>query len=226
MRYSHIVRGVFVDRPNRFIANVEVAGEVSVCHVKNTGRCRELLIKGVTVVLEASKNPLRKTKYDLVAVYKGDKLINIDSQAPNAVFGEWARTSGFFGEAPTVRAEQTYGSSRFDYYVEHDGRRAYVEVKGVTLEQDGVVMFPDAPTERGVKHINELIKAKKDGFDAYLFFVVQMEECRYFTPNRVTHRALADALCEARREGVDIRAYCCNVSEDGMTIKDPVDVVL
>ena len=226
MKYSHIKRGIFISRPNRFIANVEVDGTVKVCHVKNTGRCRELLIPGVTVILEHSDNPTRRTEYDLIAVYKDDTLINIDSQAPNKVFGEWISQSGFFKSSTLIKPEYKYGSSRFDFYIEADGKKIFAEIKGVTLEKDGVLLFPDAPTERGVKHVTELVEAKKNGYDTYIFFIIQMKKCKYFTTNRETHPEFADALTEAQKRGVGIFALTCNVTDDSLEIDDFVDVSL
>ncbi|MBQ8697303.1 MAG: DNA/RNA nuclease SfsA [Clostridia bacterium] len=226
MKYAQTLKGKFISRPNRFIAYVEIGGEEKVCHVKNTGRCKELLIPGATVVLEKSDKPERKTEYDLISVYKGDKLINMDSQAPNKVFGEWAAESGFFGEAPFIKPECRYGASRFDFYVEAEGRRIFVEVKGVTLERDGIILFPDAPTERGVKHINELADAVKNGYEAYVFFICQMKDCRFFTPNRETHPQFADALKTAAEKGVQVRCVNCDLSEDTLTIDGFVEVRL
>jgi len=225
MKYQNIKRGIFIDRPNRFIAYVEIDGKQEICHVKNTGRCRELLIEGARVVLERSANPNRKTAYDLIAVYKGDLLINIDSQAPNRVMEEWLRESGYFGEVLQIRPECTYGASRFDFYLETHDRRIFAEVKGVTLEEDGVLSFPDAPTERGIKHLRELIEAKENGYDAYVFFVIQMEQCRYFTPNKKTHPAFAEALKEATERGVSVCALNCLVTEDSLRIDRFVEVV-
>ena len=226
MVYEHIKKGRFISRPNRFIANVEVDGETKVCHVKNTGRCRELLVSGAEVILHRPEGKARRTEYDLVAVYKGDTLINMDSQAPNKVFGEWAAGSGYFGDDVRIFPERTYGDSRFDFYIESGERRIFVEVKGVTLERDGVVMFPDAPTERGVKHIRELMSAVSDGYEAYIFFIVQMERCRYFTPNRETHAALADALAEARERGVGVVAMTCTVGEGSLDIAEEIEVII
>lgn len=220
MRYKSVKKGKFIKRPNRFIAEVELDGKTEVVHVKNTGRCRELLIPGATVILAASDNEKRKTKYDLIAVYKGAELINIDSQAPNALIGEWLENSGIFKNVTCVKPESKYKSSRFDFYVAADGREAYVEVKGVTLERDGVVLFPDAPTERGVKHLTELCDAAENGCDAYVFFVIQMKNCRYFTPNREMHGEFADALLSAKSRGVKIFAVNCSVSEDELTVCD------
>lgn len=226
MRYQSTKRGSFLARPNRFIAYVEIDGKPQICHVKNTGRCRELLTEGARVIVEKSDNPQRKTAYDLIAVYKGEELINIDSQAPNRVFGEWVKSGGCFESLTKIKPECTYGSSRFDFYLEADGKRIFAEVKGVTLEQDGVVLFPDAPTERGVKHLHELMQAKENGYDAYVFFVIQLKHCRYFTPNCETHPAFAEALRKAARHGVAVRAVNCNVTENELSIDHAVEVVL
>ncbi|MBR4950734.1 MAG: DNA/RNA nuclease SfsA [Clostridia bacterium] len=224
MRYENITQGIFLERPNRFIAYVDIDGVKTVCHVKNTGRCKELLVAGARVILEKSNNPLRKTAYDLIAVYKGDMLINIDSVAPNKVFGEWAEKSGFFGDISYIKPECVYKNSRFDYYIEAQGKRIFVEVKGVTLENDGVLSFPDAPTERGIKHLNELAEAVKDGYGAYVFFVVQMEECKYFTPNVQRHKEFAVALRNAANNGVEVRCLTCKVLPDQMDIFDFAEV--
>ena len=226
MKYKNTTAGTFISRPNRFIANVDVGGEIKVCHVKNTGRCRELLTPNAKVILERSDAPARKTEYDLIAVYKGDMLINIDSQAPNKVFGEWTKRVTFFKNVTLIKPEFTYGKSRFDFYIEADGKKILAEIKGVTLEDGGAVLFPDAPTERGVKHVKELIKAKAEGFDSYLFFVIQMRNCRYFTPNRMTHPEFADALLEAKKQGVEIFALNCEVDEASLEIYDFVPVIL
>lgn len=224
MMYKNTVTGKFLNRPNRFIANIDIDGKTEVCHVKNTGRCKELLVSDARVILEQSANPDRKTKYDLVAVYKGDMLINMDSQAPNKVFGEWALQSGFFGNVTKIKPECKYKNSRFDFYIEADDKKIFAEVKGVTLEEDGVVMFPDAPTERGVKHINELADAVKNGYEAYVFFIVQMEKCKYFTPNTKTHPEFADALMKAK--GVNIMALNCRVTEQTLAANEFVEIKL
>lgn len=224
MKYENIKKGTFVSRPNRFIANVIINGKEEVCHVKNTGRCKELLIPGCEVILEEGKNPLRKTKYDLIAVYKGKRLINIDSQAPNKVFGEWA--GEYFKDLSLIKNEVKFENSRFDFYIEENGRKIFAEIKGVTLEKDGACLFPDAPTERGVKHINELCKAIELGYEAYIFFVVQMDNVKYFTPNNETHKAFADVLKKADKKGVKIKCFNCIVKEDELLIKDEVKVVL
>lgn len=226
MKYTNTVRGNFLARPNRFIAHVQIDGQRQVCHVKNTGRCRELLIPGVTVVLERAQNPSRQTPYDLIAVYKGDKLINIDSQAPNRVVGEWLAEGGFFEDVTLIRPECQYKNSRFDFYIEAGGKKIFAEVKGVTLEQDGVVLFPDAPTERGVKHLRELMEAAQQGYEAYVFFVVQMEDCKYFTPNTETHPEFAEALRLAAQSGVKVVTLSCNVGEDSLSINAPVKIKL
>ncbi len=227
MQYGKTVRGKFLSRPNRFIAHVELGGADTVCHVKNTGRCKELLTPGATVILEVSENPARKTAYDLIAVYKGEKLINMDSQAPNKAFGEWAKRSGFFGKNPRVTAERTYGGSRFDFYIEtEDGRRIFVEVKGVTLEHDGLLRFPDAPTARGTKHLRELMQAVEEGYEAMIFFVSQMEDCHLFFPNDQTDPAFANALRESAQRGVQVYCVNCRVTEDAMHIHDFIPVNL
>ncbi|MBQ9119875.1 MAG: DNA/RNA nuclease SfsA, partial [Lachnospiraceae bacterium] len=226
MKYNHIVPGIFLERPNRFIAYVEIAGRKETVHVKNTGRCRELLQPGALVYLEKSDNPARKTQYDLVAVQKGNLLINMDSQAPNKVVEEWLRAGELFSDVVTVRPETTYGNSRFDFYVETSTERIFIEVKGVTLEENGVVRFPDAPSERAVKHVVELVQAYRDGYQVYVLFVIQMEEAKFFTPNKDTHPAFAQALEEAAKQGVRVLAYSCSVTPDSLQIKSPVLVKL
>lgn len=226
MKYGKIIKGKFISRPNRFIAIVEIDGREEVVHVKNTGRCRELLVPGATVYLEDTENPARKTRYDLVAVEKGDLLINMDSQAPNKIFYEWAKASGFFGSITLLKPEHTYKSSRFDCYIEADGRRIFIEVKGVTLEEDGIVRFPDAPTERGVKHLRELSRAVAEGYEAYAFFIIQMSPVRHFEPNRQRHPQFADALRDAAESGVKICALDCDVKVGEVVAKDFVEVRL
>ena len=230
MKYKNVIKAKFVARPNRFIAFCELDGKRETVHVKNTGRCRELLVPDCTVYLALSDNPERKTKYDLIAVEKntprGNIMINMDSQAPNTAAYEWISSGGYFGEGATVRREVTYGKSRFDLYVEQGERRAFVEVKGVTLENDGVASFPDAPTERGIKHVNELIAAKNDGYEAYILFVVQMKGVHTFKPNDETHKAFGDALRNAAKSGVKILAYDCVVSPEKMLIDSPINIEL
>ncbi|MGN0423008.1 MAG: A/G-specific adenine glycosylase [Lachnospiraceae bacterium] len=226
MIYDRMVPGTFLERPNRFIAYVEIEGRKETVHVKNTGRCAELLQTGARVYLQESENPGRKTKWDLIAVEKGSRMINMDSQIPNKVVKEWLEAGHLFENITRIQTEYTYGSSRFDLYVEADGKRIFIEVKGVTLEQDGVVRFPDAPSDRAVKHVEELKAAVKEGYEAYVFFVIQMKDVRYFTPNMDTHPAFGEALRDAARAGVHVLAYDCEVSSDRIAIADKVPVVL
>ena len=226
MQYGKILPARFLARPNRFVARVEAEGQELVCHVKNTGRCRELLVPGATVWLEESPNPSRKTKFDLIAVEKGDRLINMDAQAPNKVFGEWAAAGGFREGLTLLRPETTYGSSRFDFYWESSKSRGFVEVKGVTLEEDGVVRFPDAPTLRGVKHLDELVKAREAGYEAAVCFVIQMENVRWFAPNDVTHPEFGQALRRAAQAGVEILAMDCAVTPQSLTMGKSVPIRL
>ena len=226
MKYENTKRAVFLDRPNRFIAHVDLNGQTETVHVKNTGRCKELLIPGTEVILEESVNPARKTKYDLICVNKSGRWINMDSQAPNKAAEEWVAAGNLFPEKVTVRREKTYGNSRFDLYVESEERKAFIEVKGVTLEENDIVRFPDAPTERGIKHLHELMKAASDGYEAYLLLVIQMKDVRYFEPNRETHPKFGETLKVAADAGVHILAYDCAITEDSMKICDPVPVKL
>ncbi len=226
MRYERIRKGKFLSRPNRFIAIVELDGKEEVCHVKNTGRCRELLIPGATVFVQESDNPERKTKFDLIAVYKGSRLINMDSQIPNRVFAEWVKAGNMFQNVTFLRPESTYQNSRFDFYIEADGRKVFVEVKGVTLEDNGVCRFPDAPTARGVKHVKELISCAKEGYLAYIVFVIQMKHVSLFMPNDETDPAFGAALREAERAGVRILALDCLVTENEIRIDEVVPVRL
>ena len=223
MEYKNTAKGRFISRPNRFIAEVEIDGQKQICHVKNTGRCKELLLSGSTVLLEKSDNPNRKTLYDLVAVYKDKRLINMDSMAPNAAAGEFLPV--LFPDLTCVKPEFKHQNSRFDFYFEHGGKKAFLEVKGVTLEDDGVVRFPDAPTERGIKHLNELAESVKQGFEAYVLFVIQMEGVKYFTPNYATHQAFGEALAQAEKAGVKLLAYDCKVTEKSMTLNKPVKII-
>lgn len=226
MQYGKILPARFLARPNRFVARVEAEGEELICHVKNTGRCRELLVPGATVWLEESPNPNRKTKYDLIAVEKGSRLINMDAQAPNQVFREWAQAGGFRKDLTLLRPETTYGSSRFDFYWESSKKRGFVEVKGVTLEEDGVVRFPDAPTLRGVKHLEELVKAHQAGYEAAVCFVIQMEDVRWFAPNDATHPEFGQALRQAAAAGVEVLAMDCAVTPGSLEIRNPVPIRL
>ena len=224
MHYGQVEKATFLARPNRFIAHVEVAGERVVCHVKNTGRCRELLVPGAEVWLEKGSNPNRKTAWDLIAVQKGDRLINMDAQAPNKVFAEWA--AQWEPELTALRSEVTYGQSRLDFCLETPGGRHYVEVKGVTLEENGHTRFPDAPTERGIRHLQELMRAVAEGHRASAVFVIQMEDVTDFAPNDDTHPAFGTALREAAKAGVQVVAVNCHVTPDSLEILGPVPVVL
>lgn len=226
MTYDNIFEAVFLDRPNRFIAHILLDGEKQVCHVKNTGRCRELLVPGAAVYVQKAANPARKTAYDLIAVWKGGRLINMDAAAPNKVFAEWLRAGGPGFVPELIRPECVHGDSRFDFYFEHGGKRAFAEVKGVTLEEDGVVRFPDAPTERGVKHLRGLIRCVEEGFEAYAVFIIQMKGVKFFEPNRATHPEFAQALCQAARAGVKLIALDCYVTKDSLTAGEPVEIRL
>ena len=225
MRYGKMVPGKFIKRPNRFIAHIEIDGKEEICHVKNTGRCRELLQPGVTVWCLDAENPNRKTRYDLIAVQKGERLINMDSQSPNAAAREWL-LSGGLGEIEELKAEQVKGNSRFDFSFRKNGRECFLEVKGVTLENDGVCAFPDAPTLRGTKHVRELTELAKEGYGAYVLFVIQMADVKFLHPNDATDPAFAEALRQAAAAGVQILAMDCAVTEDTMTIRLPVLVRL
>lgn len=224
MTYENMKKAIFIERPNRFIAHIELDGKTEVCHVKNTGRCKELLVPGATVFVQEFNSTTRKTKYDLISVIKGDRLINMDSQVPNKVFYEWASNGHFIPTMTRIKPETKYGTSRFDFYLETPDQKIFVEVKGVTLEEDGVALFPDAPTERGVKHIRELIEAKQQGYESYLIFVIQMDRIQYFTPNSLTHKAFALKLKEAQEQGVHILALDCHVSEHSIGMGSPVRI--
>ena len=233
MQYPNVVAATFRNRPNRFVAEAKIGEQSVICHVKNTGRCRELLIPGATVYLQDFGETMRarKTRYDLIAVEKrtgrGTLLINMDAQAPNKVFGEWARAGGFRRELTLLRPETAWGSSRFDFYWEgNDGRKGFVEVKGVTLEENGVARFPDAPTQRGVKHLKELIRARREGYEASVCFVIQMADAVLFCPNDGTHRVFGDALREAAAAGVEVLARSCAVTPDTLTMGDEVAISL
>ena len=225
MRYGKIVPGVFLERPNRFIAKIRIGDSIETVHVKNTGRCRELLPAGAQVWCQVADDPKRKTKYDLITVRKGDRLINMDSQAPNTAAEEWL-LSGGLGEVSELRRETFHGDSRFDFSFLKDGKRQFLEVKGVTLENDGVCAFPDAPTERGTKHLRGLLEAVKEGHGAWVLFVIQMAEVRYLHPNDVTDPTFGRALREAAEGGVNIIAMDCAVTEDTLTLRREVPVRL
>lgn len=226
MRYESVITGRFLERPNRFVAFVETQDGVQRVHVKNTGRCRELLVPGAEVYLAHGGNPARKTSYDLVAVRKGTRLINMDSQAPNKVFGEWVADSDFLPEITAVRREYRYGESRLDFCLETPQGKHLVEVKGVTLEKNGAARFPDAPTERGIRHICELQRAVEQGLGATLCFIVQMEGAVSVSPNDETHPAFGAALREAAAAGVQILAYDCTVTPDSLAIRKKVPILL
>ena len=225
MIYENMVPGRFLDRPNRFIANIDIHGQAQVCHVKNTGRCRELLQVGAQVWCQQSDNPKRKTKYDLITVKKGDRLINMDSQAPNVAAGEWLRGGGL-GAIENLRPETFHGDSRYDFSFFKDGKLSFLEVKGVTLENEGVCAFPDAPTERGARHLKGLTEAVRNGFGAYVLFVIQMSDVEYLHPNDATDPEFGQALREAAANGVEVMAVDCRVTENTMVIGSPVPVRL
>ncbi len=225
MHYRNIVPGTFLARPNRFIAHIEIEGKEEICHVKNTGRCRELLPPGAKVWCEKSSNPARKTGFDLIAVQKGSRLINMDSQAPNAAAKEWLEQGGL-GNIETLRPESRHGDSRFDFSFTKDGKLCFLEVKGVTLETDGICAFPDAPTQRGAKHLRELTELTKNGYGAYILFVIQMTDVRYLHPNDATDPEFGRALREAAAAGVNILAMDCGVTPGTMEIHSPVEVKL
>ena len=225
MHYGNMVEGRFLARPNRFIAHVEIGGKTEICHVKNTGRCRELLPPGARVWCQKSDNPNRKTAFDLISVEKGERIINMDSQAPNKAAMEWLAGGGL-GSIENLRAETTHGDSRYDFSFVQDGRPCFLEVKGVTLENDGVCAFPDAPTERGVKHIRGLIEAVREGCGGFILFVIQMADVKYLRPNDETDPAFGKALREAAEAGVTVLAMDCGVTPDTMEIRLPVLVKL
>ena len=225
MHYQNMLPGLFLARPNRFIAHVQIDGQVEICHVKNTGRCKELLVPGCTVYCQRSGNPSRKTKFDLIAVQKGGRLINMDSQAPNQAAGEWLAAGGL-GEISELRAEVKQGDSRFDFSFVKDGKRCFLEVKGCTLENDGVCAFPDAPTERGAKHIRGLTALAREGYGAYILFVIQMADVKYIRPHDETDPEFGRALREAAANGVTVLAMDCAVDVDRMEVRLPVLVKL
>lgn len=217
MKYEHTLHAVFHSRPNRFIAKVWIDGNMETVHVKNTGRCRELLIPGTDVILQETDKPERKTKYDLISVYKEELgWVNIDSQAPNKVVREWLEKQDY----TYIKPEYTYGDSRIDFYMEKGEEKYLMEVKGCTLEIDGVGYFPDAPTERGIKHLRELQRAAKEGYHCMAAFVIQMEGVCEVRPNTATHPEFAEAMEDAKRAGVEILALRCRVEEDTLEILD------
>lgn len=231
MKYKQIISGIFLERPNRFIAHVEINGMQETVHVKNTGRCKELLIPGSTVYLSIAENPNRKTKYDLVAVEKQREtalplLINMDSQIPNAAAEDWLKSGSLFSSDAFIRREVKYGDSRFDFFIKDGEREVFMEIKGVTLEQSGIAMFPDAPTERGVKHLYELMQCRNNGYEAYVLFVIQMKDITAFCPNDTMHPAFGEALRDAERAGVKILAVDCVVTPDSIVLDEAVPVRL
>lgn len=226
MNYDNILKGKFISRPNRFIAHVEINGKVEVCHVKNTGRCKELLTPSAIVFVEKNNNPNRKTKFSLIGVIKGKRMINMDSQVTNKVVHEWILKGNLLTEVTLIKPEKKYNNSRFDFYIETENRKIFIEVKGVTLESEGIVKFPDAPTERGVKHVKELCDCIKDGYEAYIIFVIQMKDVLHFEPNVETHKEFAEVLKEAAKKGVNIIAVDCEVKEDSINIRDYVKVII
>ena len=226
MQYKNMLEARFLSRPNRFIAHIEVNGQEEVCHVKNSGRCKELLVPGCTIYVQHHDDAKRKTKYSLIAVKKGELLINMDSQAPNKVVQEWLKENHSFGEMTLLKPEYTHGDSRFDFYLETADKKMFIEVKGVTLEENGVVKFPDAPTERGVKHVHELAELVQNGYECAIIFVVQMSGMKYFMPNWLTHAEFGEALSKAKSAGVQIYAYECAVAVDSLKITREIPVQL
>ena len=225
MDYANIKTGWFIDRPNRFIANVEVDGKIEVCHVKNTGRSTEIFLPGAKAFVQECNGSHRKTQFDLISVYKGDRLINVDSQVPNKVFHEWVRSGNLFSKDAVIKPEAKYGNSRFDFYIEDGNRKIFVEVKGVTLEFDGHAFFPDTPTERGVKHVDTLCACLQAGYDAYIVFIIKMKGVHSFSPNATKHPAFADALHEAMRRGVKVLALDCVVTPNSIIADEFVKIV-
>ena len=226
IRYEKMKQGVFLSRPNRFVAHVRLDGREEVCHVKNTGRCRELLLPGAEVWCQHHDDPGRKTAWSLITVRKGERLVNLDSQVPNKLALDYVKQGGLGFAPQMVKPEQTYGNSRFDLYYEAGERRGFVEVKGVTLEDGGVARFPDAPTQRGRKHLLELQAAVEAGFDAWVLFVIQMADIRRFEPNWPRDPDFSEALCRAAEHGVQVRAVECLVTEDSLAITKEVPVAL
>ena len=229
MKYNNIKQAKFINRKNRFIAEIEINGEKELCHVKNTGRCKELLIKGVDIFVEENNNPNRKTKYSLISVKKGDLLINMDSHIPNYVAVEGIKNKVIkdFLDICYIKQEVKYKNSRFDIYFEREtGEKGFIEIKGVTLEENGIVKFPDAPSQRAIKHINELIEAKKEGYDVYILFVIQLKNVIHFEPNKETHFQFYETLKKAKDNGVSILAYDCFVSSYEILLKDKVKVII
>lgn len=224
MKYKSIRKAVFLERINRFVAMIEIDGKTEKCHVKNTGRCKELLLPNIPIYVQESNKPGRKTGYDLISVQQTERIVNIDSQIPNALVKEFLEKTAYFSEAQSIKMEKKFGSSRFDLYVEAGQRKIFIEVKGVTLDVGGTARFPDAPTERGVRHLNELMKCIQEGYEAYLFFVIQMKGPKVLEPNWQTHPQFAQTLLKARESGVRIIAYDCTVAESSIEISEPIPV--
>jgi sugar fermentation stimulation protein A len=220
LKYDNVEEAIFLERPNRFIAYVELNGKIEKVHVKNTGRCKEILVKGAKVYLEKSNNPNRKTKWSVISAYKGKNIINIDSQIPNKVFYEGVNNNlikiNELEKLKLLKSEKTFKNSRFDFYYETDKNKGYIEIKGVTLEENGVCMFPDAPTERGARHVNELIESIKYGFNPILVFIVQMKNCNIFKSNFLTDSTFSYAVKKAKEKGVKIYAIDCKVTFDSI----------
>lgn len=226
MKYDNICPGIFLSRPNRFTAEIEINGQRERCHVKNTGRLRELLIPGSEVYVQKSNGVHRKTAYDLISVRRGEKLFNIDSYAPNLVFGEFLKSGGLGFECEKILPEQKYLDSRFDFYFEHSHVPSFAEVKGVTLEENGILRFPDAPTLRGLKHVKGLMNAAENGYDTYCIFILQTCGASAFEPNRAAQNEFAEALKAAAAQGVRILAFDCAVTQDEIKVSQPVKVRL
>jgi len=224
--YNNICEGIFRSRLNRFIAEVEIEGKIESCHIKNTGRCKELLLPSAKVYVNHADKPERVTKYDLVAVYKGERLVNIDSQAPNKVFMEYLQTGKYIKDITYIKPEATYSDSRFDFYIETNDRKIFLEVKGVTLEIDNAAYFPDAPTLRGVKHLQCLSGCINKGYEAHVVFIIKMNGITHFAPNNIIHPAFSEALAAAQKAGVKITALDCTVLPDSLTIRNPIQVLI
>lgn len=224
MKYNNIIKATFLNRPNRFIANILVGEKEQICHVKNTGRCKELLTDNAVIYVQQNNNPNRKTKYDLIAVEKGNRLINMDSQIPNKVAYEWLIEKEPFGKITYIKPETKYKNSRFDFYFETKSEKAFAEIKGVTLEKDGIVLFPDAPSERAVKHLNELSEALSDGYKCYVIFIIQMDNVSYFTPNYQTHKAFGETLKKVQEKGIIITAIDCLVAPNSINYNQIIPI--
>ena len=226
MKYQNIKKAKFISRPNRFIANIEIDGKIQIAHVKNTGRCRELLVPGAEIYVQEFDSDTRKTKFDLITVKKGTRLINMDSQVPNHVFREWVESGNFTDGVTLIRPETFFGDSRFDFYIEAGDRKIFIEVKGVTLEENGIVRFPDAPTDRGVKHLRELMGAIDAGYEAQVVFIVQMDGVSHFEPNDKTHQEFGRVLREAAQKGVSVTALYCMITPDSIEAVGEVEIRL